>query len=252
MKMHIKPTLALVVTLASSAAYAQTPREPAEPITPAPVTSAPMAAPVSMPAPAAAVAPVSDIVPVATAEVTVQLHPVTRFGTKKQMFLGGASGATFAGHHLQLNDAKADEFLLSASTSFGTFAIDNLAYGLKGAVNYGKRDDAQSLGLQVGPFIGYNVPIHHHLSFFPTLAALYVYGNGITGKGASNYNHEIDLQLELTIVAHIAEHLSFTISPYARQSVYNHVGEQVGAQLESGKGVWSTLYGVNFGILGWY
>lgn len=249
LKMSLKSIACAAVSLASTAAFAQTYIEPA-PATPAVV------APVAKPAAAMPTAPAGDVV-VATPEVTLQLHPITHFGQAKQVFVHGASAMAIYGRHAESPKAlgpvrKSDLFELSAEAKSGYFFTDMFAAGLTGVVGFNNSLTSQSVGLHVGPFVALNVPMHHHLSFFPSFSGTYGYSNQI-GKagGQSIFAHDIELELQLTVLFHVTEHYSVSISPYVNQVVYARGGAGVTKEIPRGQGDWITSYGAKFGLLFW-
>lgn len=255
LQIPFKSMVGAAVLCASNAALAQTYIEPA-PATPAVVAPAPMPTEAAVPPAAAATAPVGDVV-VGTPEVTLQLHPITHFGAAKQIFVHGASDMSIYGRHAESPKAlgpvsKADQFLISAELKTGYFFTDMFAAGLTGVVAATNNLVAQSVGMHVGPFVAMNMPLRHHFSFFPSLSGTYGYSNQI-GKsaGQSIFAHDIELELQLTVLFHVTEHYSISVSPFANQVLYARGGVGFDHDVQSQQGDWVTTYGGKIGLLFW-
>lgn len=252
MQMSLRSLAVVAASLVSSAAVAQTYIEPA-PQTPQVVAPAAVVTPPPAQAP---IAPVADVV-VGTPEVTLQLHPVTHFGAAKQMFVHGATAMNLFGRHTETPKAlgpvfKNDALQLGAAAKAGYFFTDMFAAGLTGDVNLNNNMSGQGFTMHVGPFVAVDVPLHHHLSFFPSLAGTYGYGNNINkASGMSTFAHDIELELQLTVLVHVTEHFSVSVSPYANQVVYGRGGSGVGEHVSKEQGTWATNYGAKLGLLFW-
>lgn len=181
---------------------------------------------------------------------TLQVQEPLQFGQKHQWLLGGSTSAAFSGIHQQLDGLSRDEFAMNVEPRIGYFVAKNIAVGLLGNISYRNVSKVQAVGLGVGPFAGYSVPVHPHLSFFPMLSLQYAYSNGMV-PDASVFSHLLNLQINLAMVLHVAEHISLSVSPYVSQSLYNRTGTQYGSDIAKEKGPWNTIYGIQCGVLGW-
>lgn len=178
----------------------------------------------------------------------------SRFGDKNTYVLGGGSSANIGGTHTELKGVKTDALGLGFNVMAGQFVAHNVLLGVEGGVDANVQDDFKILSTQVGPVAGYNVRIHEHSSFLPTLAVLYDYKQSWNPDQVGNHSHAVNIELALQFSLNVTRHLNVLVGPYASQSVYNHEFASGGADEVRNTNrdlPWTTNYGLRASLLGW-
>lgn len=175
------------------------------------------------------------------------------FGLKRQLVVQGASGAAVLGRHTQFTEPgrtyRNDVFEVSLSPSIGTFVADNLLIG--GFVDFNALTGGgdYTLGIAVGPYIGYRLAAGQGLSLLPTLGVGYKFNRSHFDATDTTEADNVDSQLiyaraHVDLVVPLRPHLSMTVGPFVHQSLFNHSGDAINP--------WYTNYGAQLGLLGWF
>jgi hypothetical protein len=180
---------------------------------------------------------------------------VPSFGQRGQLVLRGATNANVMGNHqrAKVGDVTytGNSINFSVEPSAGVFVIDNLLVGGLFNVGYAYQSSVYTLNANVGPYIGYRVPMGATTSFLPTLAGFYNFSRShVNAQDASGALTKVDidsqsitLRVTADFVFHVAPRVSLTAGPFVSQSVYSHG--------QNGSHPMVTSYGLRAGVLAW-
>jgi hypothetical protein len=202
--------------------------------------------------------------PVSTATSTTS--PVTtigvmeHFGKRGQVFLGGASSVNLGLFHAPAlgTAAGVNLYQFGLNPRAGVFLQDFLFVQLGLGFNYATSVASNKLpaaasyytmGFELKPGIGLNVPLNALVSFAPSLNLDYGYTRISTplpnsGSTASSFQ-TLSIGLDAPFVFEVAKHVSLTAGPSFYQNIMNK--DQTGAT-----GVHTNNVALSAGVLGWF
>jgi hypothetical protein len=203
-------------------------------------------------------APVSTVSSTTSPVTTIGV--MEHFGKRGQFFLGGATSANLALFHAPSlgTTPGVNLYQFGLSPRAGVFLQDFLFVQLGLGLNYATSVASNklpaaasyySLGFNLQPGVGLNVPLNALVSFAPSLNLNYGYNRISTplangGSTASSFQ-SLSIGLEAPFVFEVAKHVSLTAGPTFYQNLMNK--DQTGAT-----GVHTNNVALSAGVLGWF
>jgi hypothetical protein len=187
--------------------------------------------------------------------VNVVDEPERRFGQSGQWTLGLSNSMQLQGFRISVDEHVTQDVAFSLDLIVGYFLSRHISVGGLLGFSHSRlvlRDPPVN-SLSVGPQLGWNLELSPRVSFYPNVGLLYgYYSDRIATASATTRLHTIDVGVDVAFVITLREHLSISVGPYVKQSVYGRIlpSQFLTDSIAEASSV-QTYYGLKVGIVGW-
>jgi hypothetical protein len=137
--------------------------------------------------------------------------PAAIFGAQRQIAISSDAGLSISNTSLSGVDGSTTTLTLLPAIDY--FVIDNLSVGGSIGLEYIHAPDAHSTRFQIGPRVGYNVPLSRLFSVWPKLGFSFTSTSLSPPEGDSESNNAIALNLFVPVMLHPATHFFLGFGP---------------------------------------